>query len=916
MIIITCKKAFAQANCRTAFLTAGMSRAETVRFVFSDDWCGLSKTAVFTDGAKTVDVLPPGWDGDTVPIPHEILTTAGRTARVGVYGTNASGVVLPTVWATLGKVQPAAEPSGDPSTDPTLPVWAQLQEIIGDLADLTTKAKENLVAAINEAAKTGSGGAGSIDLRTADGYIQYSNDGGATWENLIALADLKGEKGDTGAPGPQGVPGEQGPQGETGPAGPQGETGPAGPQGETGPAGPQGETGPAGPQGKTGPAGQDGAPGKDGSPGKDGTDGAPGQDGFSPSASVAETATGATITITDKTGTTTAEVKNGKDGAPGKDGTNGKDGAPGADGAPGTPGTNGTDGKDGTTFTPSVSAAGDLSWSNDGGKANPAPINIKGPQGAPGADYTLTDADKTEIAAEAAAALAGTSIPAPASAAVGQIVKIKAVDAAGKITQTEAVDMPTGSTARRIFPVNFKAAETTRSSHDCTFIGDEIVSFSKPSDGGYARYINPQTWVSPLRRKINFTEAATGKELEMKSTDYKFGKLLVGNGRAIKSDESSYTDQGARLYVFHNAASWRDDPAAEITFDNCGAYDVIDISSLGYKVYGFWGGAADTVFVSCNLFNDVYLIQLGAGTNNLGAGTYSAAGDGRYNGSYKTIRHWTNTNDYGGFAAHGGQYYNGSLYLATNDTSKCTVYRCELKDDGAMDFDELNFEAYIPSSPNTLMYRYIDGMCIKDGTLYAQPLTVGTVNSSNSTIMLVAELTAFGDKLPDNGSAGQVLTKQTDGSVAWNTPSGGSGGGMEIIASGELSEAATLLEISTDNDGNAFELTEAVLFVGGAVSEANTANGNMTLRTNINSAAKGGGGTIIAGFFRNASPKKYQIHLVCAGVITGTSFYNGSMTGYVNDHFDTITKIFLFGTDANGKTFGAGTTYILKGVKK
>lgn len=420
MIQIHINKACAHLCSPPELLTAGMAKAVGVRFAFSEDWDGLTKTAVFSNGRATVDVLAAKWDGDTVMVAPEVLAVPGRYVRVGVYGTNASGVVLPTVWVTLGKVQPAAEPSGDPSTDPTLPVWAQLQEIIGDLNNLTTTAKENLVAAINEAAKTGSGGAGSIDLRTADGYIQYSNDGGATWENLIALADLKGEKGDTGAPGPQGVPGEQGPQGETGPQGPQG------------------ATGPAGPQGKTGPAGQDGAPGKDGSPGKDGADGAPGQDGFSPSASVAETATGATITITDKTGTTTAEIKNGKDGAPGKDGTNGKDGAPGA---PGTPGTNGTDGKDGTTFTPSVSAAGDLSWTNDGGKANPAPVNLKGP---PGADYTLTDADKTEIAAEAAAAIAGTSLPAPASAAVGQIVKIKAVDAAGKITETEAVDLPTG----------------------------------------------------------------------------------------------------------------------------------------------------------------------------------------------------------------------------------------------------------------------------------------------------------------------------------------------------------------------------------------------------------------------------------------------------------------------------------------
>ena len=38
-------------------------------------------------------------------------------------------------------------------------------------------------------------------------------------------------------------------------------------------------------------------------------------------------------------------------------------------------------GVDGTTFTPSVSATGDLSWSNDDGKENPATVNIKGAKG-------------------------------------------------------------------------------------------------------------------------------------------------------------------------------------------------------------------------------------------------------------------------------------------------------------------------------------------------------------------------------------------------------------------------------------------------------------------------------------------------------------------------------------------------------
>ena len=381
---------------------------------------------------RTIDV---DVEDGAAKIPDELLQAALPLTVYAYVGEESDGY---TKVERVFTVKPRKRPAEYVFTPADQLTLRKLESMIGNLADLTTTAKNNLVAAINEAAKTGSGGAGSIDLRTADGYIQYSNDGGATWENLIALADLKGEKGekgDTGATGPQGEPGERGPQGETGPQGPQGQTGPTGP---TGPAGPEG------PKGATGPAGPDGAPGKDGSPGKDGADGAPGQDGFSPSASVAQTSTGATITITDKTGTTTAEIKNGKDGAPGKDGTNGKDGAPGADGAPGTPGKDGTNGKDGTTFTPSVSAAGDLSWTNDGGKANPAPVNLKGPQGVPGKDYTLTAADKTEIAAEAAAAIAGTSVPAPASAAVGQIVKVKAVDAAGKITQTEAVDLPTG----------------------------------------------------------------------------------------------------------------------------------------------------------------------------------------------------------------------------------------------------------------------------------------------------------------------------------------------------------------------------------------------------------------------------------------------------------------------------------------
>ena len=108
--------------------------------------------------------------------------------------------------------------------------------------------------------------------------------------------------------------------------------------------------------------------------GPQGPAGEPGTDGVSPEVTVTEISGGHRVTITDAGGTQTFDVLDGEDGEPG---------SPGAAGS------------DGTTFTPAVSAAGVISWTNDGGKANPDPVNIKGPQGetgsagAPGAAATI-----------------------------------------------------------------------------------------------------------------------------------------------------------------------------------------------------------------------------------------------------------------------------------------------------------------------------------------------------------------------------------------------------------------------------------------------------------------------------------------------------------------------------------------------
>lgn len=106
-------------------------------------------------------------------------------------------------WATMILRSLTGDEPGEPPEDPAKAWFTAIQSQIGDLDDLTTKAKDNLVAAINEAAKSGSGGGGSVEMRVDGGYIQYSTDG-ETWENLIAVADLKGNKGDPGTPGQDG----------------------------------------------------------------------------------------------------------------------------------------------------------------------------------------------------------------------------------------------------------------------------------------------------------------------------------------------------------------------------------------------------------------------------------------------------------------------------------------------------------------------------------------------------------------------------------------------------------------------------------------------------------------------------------------------------------------------------------------
>ena len=110
----------------TETITSGAQRVFECTFTVNGDWDGLNRTAVFRAGTKAVPVLLG--DDNTAEIPWEVLQTAGITLRIGLYGTNAAGDVLPTVWADAGMICTGAY-LGDDAYPPTPGAYEQLVEI-------------------------------------------------------------------------------------------------------------------------------------------------------------------------------------------------------------------------------------------------------------------------------------------------------------------------------------------------------------------------------------------------------------------------------------------------------------------------------------------------------------------------------------------------------------------------------------------------------------------------------------------------------------------------------------------------------------------------------------------------------------------------------------------------------------------
>lgn len=193
-------------------------------------WDSLRKTVVFR-GAATKDVLDAG---NEIVIPAEVVSKAGGSLYMGVYGVDAENhVAIPTIWTELGVIQGAATPSGDASTAPSLPVWAQIQAMVGDLGTLDTEAKSNLVAAINEALTKGGEIAPAEVQRIVEDYLK-ANPPGTGASGKDGITPTIGKNGnwylgstDTGKPsrGAGGTPGATGASGKDGSPGADGKDG-------------------------------------------------------------------------------------------------------------------------------------------------------------------------------------------------------------------------------------------------------------------------------------------------------------------------------------------------------------------------------------------------------------------------------------------------------------------------------------------------------------------------------------------------------------------------------------------------------------------------------------------------------------------------------------------------------------------
>lgn len=134
--------------------------AESVQYLTAkvvcetEDWAGREIKALFGQGCTVHEVTVT--DGE-ITAKQQLNLSAGDW-RVWLVGNSArDGEVIPRITTNVAHISVAPTGGTEGNPFPAIPptVEEQLRADMGDLADLTTKDKSNLVAAINEAAASG-----------------------------------------------------------------------------------------------------------------------------------------------------------------------------------------------------------------------------------------------------------------------------------------------------------------------------------------------------------------------------------------------------------------------------------------------------------------------------------------------------------------------------------------------------------------------------------------------------------------------------------------------------------------------------------------------------------------------------------------------------------------------------------------
>ena len=321
----------------------------SVKFVFDGAWKTLHKVVQFTQCEETYNVVL-GTEGTTCLLPAELHPGAVKMSLFGYNEESDTTLRATTVPVTLHIRPSGFVADGDTSIPPTPDLYTQLLKKLDEKAAGLQNGKDGfspkvkaeqmesgvvitIVDAEGETSATLHNGANGEKGTDGKSVYQIAVEQGYQGSESDWLSSLKGDKGEKGNTGAKGNPGQDGTdgksayaiavehgyedsedewllslKGDTGERGEKGDTGLQGERGEKGETGQQGEQGPKGEKGDRGDRGLQGVPGEKG---EKGDAGVAGKDGFSPIANVVKDGSVITITITDKSGTTTVTLTEG-----------------------------------------------------------------------------------------------------------------------------------------------------------------------------------------------------------------------------------------------------------------------------------------------------------------------------------------------------------------------------------------------------------------------------------------------------------------------------------------------------------------------------------------------------------------------------------------------------------------------------